>query len=370
MLERDVRMSMDSRSFLHLRTRTRPSAAAPGALQLLRKFCARITPAWEWGTDGVFLDMTGTGRLYGHGLDGLVRVCRDARDHFDLRSAGAGPTSLAARLASLTAGRSSAPGVFAVAPGSVAAFLSLFPIDLLPARVSETDRLRALGVRTLGDLQDIPRPLLKAVFGPAGPHLADEACGLVRRPLRRGSEPRGGSILVVGVQLDRPLTSRAGLSALRRALAIRALTICPDGPAARKRWILIARWSDKGRASASLAGVGPDGSLATWLGLLERLWDRLPQRRRGPICLELRAGEGVESGPRQGCLFPFDEAGHRLAVALRRIRLQGDDSLGSASESLLVAWGTRWYGGSSGEVFPTREAASGRGLVDASCQDE
>ena len=360
---------MDSRAILHLRTRTRPSTGDSGTIWRLREFCSRITPAWEWAVDGVFLDLTGTERLYGRGLDGLACVCRDARGTFDLRCAGAGPTSLAARLASLAACRTSAPGVLAVSPGSVAAFLSFFPIDLLPARNSETDRLRSLGVRTLGDLQDIPRPLLKAVFGPVGSRLADEASGLASRPLRRGDEPRGGSELVVGVRLDRPLTSRVGLSALRRAMAVRVLTSCPGGPGGRERWILIARWSDGARASASLSEVGATGTLVAWLTLLERLWDRLPRRRRGPVRLELRAGGRTGSGSRQGCLFPEDEAEHRLAEALRRIRSGGRDSLGPASESLLAAWGASWYGSTSGEASAVRKAASGRGLVDASCQD-
>ncbi|MBU8871929.1 MAG: hypothetical protein KOO60_13765 [Gemmatimonadales bacterium] len=360
---------MDNRTLLHLRTRTRPSTTGSGAIRQLREFCSRITPAWEWGVDGLFLDMTGTERLYGRGLDGLVRVCRDACGHMDLRCAGAGPTLLAARLASLIACRSSIPGFFAVSSGSVASFLALFPIDLLPSSNSETERLRTLGVRTLGDLQHIPRPLLKAVFGPTGAHLADEACGLVSPPLQRGDEPCGGSVLVVGVCLDRPLTSDVGLSALRRAMAVRALTVCPDGPAGRARWILVSRWSDNGRASASVIGVGSDGTLAAWRGLLEKLWAKLPRRRRGPVRLELRADGRVGLGPRQACLFPADEAEHRLTEALRRIRLADDDSIGPASESLLAAWGACWYGGSSGEGSVVPGAASGMGLVDGPCQD-
>ena len=366
-------MVMGSRAILHLRTCARPAATDPATGRRLREFCSRITPVWEWAVDGVFLDLTGTERLYGRGLDGLVRVCREAGGQFALRCAGAAPTSLAARLASLAASRLSVPGVLTVSPGSVAAFLALFPVDLLPARSSETERLRSLGVRTLGDLQCLPRPLLTAVFGPVGSRLADEASGLACRPLQGRDQPRSGSVLVVGVRLDRPLTSRAGLSALRGSMAMRALTACPGGPAGSGRWILTARWSDGGSAAASLAGAGTGGTLAAWLGLLERLWGRLPRRRRGPVRLELRAdgraGGRAGSISRQGSLFPEDGAQQRLAETLRRIRLAGQDSLGPASESLLAAWGACWYGGSSGDAAVSRDAASGRGLVDDTCQD-
>ena len=40
------------------------------------------------------------------------------------------------------------------------------------------------------------------------------------------------------------------------------------------------------------------------------------------------------------------------------------------SKSLLATRCGRWYGTASGEADAVQEAASGTGLVDASCQDE
>ena len=154
---------------------------------------------------------------------------------------------------------------------------------------------------------------------------------------------------------------------------MRALTACPGGPAGRERWILIARWADGGSASAVRAGSGTDGTLADWLGLMERLWSRLPDRRRGPVRLELRAAGRSVTGPRQGSLFPGQEAEYRLAETLRTIRRKGMEFLCPASESLLATWGASWYGGPFGESPREgswdRDSASGRGLVDAPCQD-
>lgn len=151
---------MAGRVLLHLRSAPGPAAAAADA------FCARITPRWEAVAGGLLLDLTGTARLYGRGLDGLARVCREARRCFDLPAAGAGGSPLCARLAAWTAARVAPGCVLTVPAGSASAFLARFPLEVLDAQPTAVGRLRELGVRTLGDLQAVPRPCCRRCSAP------------------------------------------------------------------------------------------------------------------------------------------------------------------------------------------------------------
>jgi hypothetical protein len=337
---------MAPRSILHLRFFGPDSKEPAEKSGALAELCRRITPTWVLKPHGAYLDLTGTERMYGRGLDGLEHVSLLARDVGGIRATGAGPTRLAARLASLTASRSGG-GLFSVTPGMASVFLQAFPVEFLPASYSITRRLHQLGVRTLGDLQIVPPDLLKAIFGESGRRLAREAWGRPSGLSQTGPGTKGGENLplelVVGVGLSRPISSAPVGSALRRGLAVRALTWCPGGPGSRGKWRLTGFWPEGRRGSTTVRGPANPG-WQSWLGLVELLWLRLPHRRKGLVGLELRAQPEVEAYPSQGNLFPDDEADCRLAEAMRRVRLGSGSSVGSASENLLSGWGAVWYG--------------------------
>jgi hypothetical protein len=308
-------------------------------------------------SDGALVDISGTDRLYGPGLGGVEVLCRRAGG----LAAGVGPTVLSARLASRLA-QGWGGGFFAVSEGSVSAFLARFPVGCLPARPDEIHRLGQLGVRTCGDLQAVPRELLRAVFGERGPELADEAAGrggrALRRKMGRDRDAASGLELVAGVTLARPLDARRGETALRRGLALRGLALCPAGPATRSSWRLTVTWPGRGGDQAFVRSVGGAG-WAAWTGLLDLLWRRLPRRRTGLVGAELHAGPDRARTVEQGSLFPADEDDRRLAGALAAIRRAPGGRLALGGEGLLRAWGARWFG--PGEDISRR----GRGLVDA-----
>lgn len=337
---------MAPRSILHLRFIGPDSKEPDEKSGALAELCRRTTPAWVLKPHGAYLDLTGTERLYGRGLDGLEHISRLAADVGGIRATGAGPTRLAARLASLTAARAGG-GLFSVAPGMASVFLQAFPVDFLPASPSVTRRLHQLGVRTLGDLQVVPPVLLKSVFGESGCRLGREAWG--RSPglteKETGSSGSGSFPfeIVVGVGLSRPVSSLQLGAALRRGLAVRAMTGCPGGPASRGNWRLTGFWAESRRASSTIPGPAHPG-WNSWLGLVELLWRRLPHRRKGMVGLELRAQSSVGAFSVQGNLFPDDEADCRLAEVMRRVRLKSGPRLGPACEDLLSARGAVWYG--------------------------
>lgn len=303
---------------------------------LQREFCTRITPVWETTTHGVLLDLGGMERLHGPWAAGAGAVCGLARAEFPVWSAGLASSPLAAKLASLVGGMGHGQQLYAVPEGSVPSFLAGFSIHVLSPRFDEISRLRSLGVRTLGDLQTLPKDLLAAVFGPVGAQLAQEASGLHSEVLgqdRSRSEPWP----VAKIRFAKPLVSRVGEKALRRSLAIRALCSV-GGPG---RWFLRVEWSSGARARVSHSGPRSE-SWPDWLGMMDGLWDKLPAHRQGVCELELLFRGSAGGFSRQMSLFDNPDEESDLSQAMVHIRQKFDSSFAPASEALLQQWGACW----------------------------
>lgn len=326
----------------------------------LTEFCARWTPTWEAAAGGVWLDLTGTGRLFGRGSDGAVRVCRQARALWGAVGAGAGGQPLVARLAARLAAVLWPDRLLLVPPGSETAFLAFFPLDVLAGRFpAEIARLRQFGVRTLGDLQSIPGALLTATFGAGGSVLADICRGEPQLRLRSGRPVLPRSDLVVRAVWRRPLAGQAAESALRRALARRAMLACAGGPGPGLAWLLRVTWTGGDRTEVATIGRGLDTWLA-WLALIDDLWHRLPRRRRGLVALELRA---QSRGPTavQPELFG-DPAEDRRAALTAAWRRRVGQRLGFASEAILAGWNIRWRMPVAATTTSARQGAGRPGI--------
>jgi len=304
----------------------------------------RWTPAWEWGDGGIYLDLTGTGRLLGRGTDGPARVCRELARPWLSVAGGAAPSRLAAYLAALLAAgwgerARGAGALLDVTPGRVASFLAPFSVRVLADRHPVGIRLlERRGVRTLGDLQQVPPALLASILGAEGARIAAEAAGRECRPLlSHCPEERA----VVGLRLARPLSGTAPRAALLRALALRALLACPEGPGAWSVWTLRAWRGGAEDAATAVPAPASGGALEDWLALLHALWRRLPARRVGLTALRLLAGPRRRE-PRQLELFAAGAEGTRLADAWRRVEARAPRALRLATERLLSGWGVVW----------------------------
>jgi hypothetical protein len=305
--------------------------------------CERWTPSWEWADGGVYLDLTGTGRLHGRGLDGPARVCREMAPVWPRIAGGVAPTPLAAALASALAAvwddlRTRRPGaLLGVAPANVAAFLAPFSVGVLSADHPVAVRLlQRRGVRTLGDLQQVPPALLASLLGAEGARIAAEVAGQAGRALcaRAPAEKT-----VVGLRLSRPLSGAGPRAALLRAVARRALLACLPGAGAWSAWTLRVR---RGRIEDVATAVAPareGGALEDCERLLDDLWRRLPPRRAGVTALRLAAG-ARRPQPAQPELFADD--GSRLADAWRRVEARAPRALRLGGEALLERWGPIW----------------------------
>jgi len=131
--------------------------------------------------DEAYVDLTGTERLFGP----VVRTARtlQARVRAELAlgiSVGLATNKLVAKVAS---DHEKPAGFTVVRPGEEQAFLAPLPVERLPGvGPALLAQLRDRGVKTVGDLVQVPETLLRLSFGRWGELLARRA---------RGEDPRG-----------------------------------------------------------------------------------------------------------------------------------------------------------------------------------
>jgi DNA polymerase-4 len=143
------------------------------------------------GLDEAFLDVSGSRALFGSALEIATQLRRRISDDLALAcSVGAGPSKLVAKLASKAAkplasrsGPVPGRGAVVVSEEDVLGFLWPIPVGALwgvgPASV---ERLRKLGVATVGELASLPAEALAAALG--------RSSGQVLYELAWGRDPR------------------------------------------------------------------------------------------------------------------------------------------------------------------------------------
>src|SRR5690242_15341750 len=159
--------------------------AAHHALQQCVLPCA---PAWESIRPGsLFLDFTGTRRLFGPPIDTATRLGRQlTRQHGWHSVIGLAASKLVSQLAATTLKRP--PQVLWIHPGSEPPFLAPLSSMLLPglSRTSTSpvmQRLEDLNLRTLGAIASVPLAQLETVFGASAALLHNWALGIDPSPL-------------------------------------------------------------------------------------------------------------------------------------------------------------------------------------------
>jgi DNA polymerase IV len=165
-------------------------AVSERVMGIFRSFTPLVEPI---SLDEAFLDVTAARRAQGDGAT-IARRIRDevlAREGLTC-SVGVAPSKMLAKLASEAAkpgasadGPVPGEGVHVIVPGEELEFLHPLPARALwgvgPATVH---RLERLGVRTIGDIADLPEDTLVATLGAAhGRHLAQLARGVDPRPV-------------------------------------------------------------------------------------------------------------------------------------------------------------------------------------------
>ncbi len=162
------------------------AAVSRQVMAILADFTSLVEPV---SIDEAFLDVTGSGRLFGSGRAIATRIKARIRDELRLpASVGIASNKFVAKVAS---DLEKPDGLVTVQAGDEAVFLAPLPIARLwgVGRVTAT-QLEALGIRTIGQLATTPASALIARFGPGAAELIPLAEGRDDRPVTPFAPPK------------------------------------------------------------------------------------------------------------------------------------------------------------------------------------
>ncbi len=151
--------------------------------EVLRRYAPLIEPRWY---GHAFLDVTGTGRLFGPARDLAERIRREARARMGLPlSIGVATNKLVSEAAATVVKEEDARALLLeVVGGGEAPFLAPHPVEILPdvpPRIRT--RLDEYRLERIGEVAALGEPQLCAVFGPPGRGLLARARGIDPRPV-------------------------------------------------------------------------------------------------------------------------------------------------------------------------------------------
>lgn len=167
----------------------------------IHEIFARYTPLVEGiALDEAFLDVRFAMRLFGPPPEIAARVRREVAAEVGLScSVGVAATKFVAKLASEAAkpraslqGTVPGRGIVVVEPGEELGFLHPMPVEALwGVGPATAQRLRRLGLTTVGQLAAVPQSVLESAVGRAhGRHLHQLAWGIDPRPVTPNQAPK------------------------------------------------------------------------------------------------------------------------------------------------------------------------------------
>lgn len=157
-----------------LQTASREFEAARGDLKALTLWCERFTPfAAVDPPDGIMLDITGCAHLFG-GEEKMLAGLAERLHGFHLQARIAGADTPGAAFAVARFGRSRGQ---VVPPRAQKDRLASLPVAALRVEPRLADQLGKLGLKTIGQLYDMPRAPLAARFGESLLRRLDQALG-------------------------------------------------------------------------------------------------------------------------------------------------------------------------------------------------
>ncbi|WP_243373460.1 DNA polymerase IV [Geotalea sp. SG265] len=150
----------------------------------LTELSEEFTPVVEPAQGRIFLDVTGSRRLFGPARDVAARLEKVIENKLGLEAkAGTGTNKLVSRIAADVLPE---PGVYDVFQGSERSFLAPFPLSVLPGigECREQALLRDLNLQRVEQLAALAVPQLRLAVGPFATLLHDRACGIDRSPVQ------------------------------------------------------------------------------------------------------------------------------------------------------------------------------------------
>ncbi|MFC1867469.1 DNA polymerase IV [Thermodesulfobacteriota bacterium] len=152
--------------------------------QLLAKAVAQYTPIWEPSRPGhVYMDVTGTERLWGRAKDAACRIRREVRNNLSLPGAvGVAGNKMVSNIASRVM---PSEGVLDVDHGKESAFMAPLRVDFLPGigRVRRRILLEELKISLIRAVAVLDMRNLKLVFGRQAWVIHQRALGIDLTPV-------------------------------------------------------------------------------------------------------------------------------------------------------------------------------------------
>jgi len=280
--------------------------------------------------DEAFLDVGGLRAISGTPTEIAVRLRAEVRERVGLPiTVGVARTKFLAKVAS---GVAKPDGLLVVPPEGELAFLHPLAVERLWGVGPVTaDKLRARGVRTVGEVARLGEPTLVSLVGQAaGRHLHALAHNRDPRPVDTGRRRRS-----IGSQraLGRSPRSPEDLDAVLIGLGERVTRRMRSAGRAGRTVVLRLRFDDFSRASRSHTLAWPTAHTATILATARALLHTaMPMIERQGVTLVGVAVANLDDSGYIQLTLPFDrQAGSALDAALDQVRERfGSDAIGRA----------------------------------------
>jgi DNA polymerase-4 len=277
--------------------------ASNAICRILGEFSPLLEPS---GYGHAYVDITGTGRLFGPARDTAWRLQTEIRNRLRLEASfGVAANKMVSRIAAVVI---KPVGLQDVRPGDERSFLSPFPVRLLPGVGPRTvEQLSELNIGLIRDLAAVELEHLTLAFGRLGFALHERALGIDNTPVYP-------PIAVPAIEQERILPEDTNdLALLRRSL----FELC-EAAANRLRTDrlragrlqLRVRYSDYREDIGRERLAPPTQSTAALRAHAAPLLERTVSRRTRvrSLCLQLA---NLASGPAQLELFPDPQAERR-----------------------------------------------------------
>lgn len=297
-------------------------------LNLLRSFSPSVEP---YSIDEAFVDMTGTGRLWGDHVEAARRMQKRIEEELGFTvNIGISTNKVLAKMAS---DFSKPRGLHTLFPQEIPAKLWPLPVGkLFFAGPAAERKLHTLGIRTIGELAGTDPGVLKAHLKKQGEILYHFAHG--RGDLDVGKAPCGqkgyGNSVTLPFDAADMDTARLTLLALAETLGMR---LRMAGVRAGRVCVSLRRWDFSGlthqRTLASPVNTARELYEAA-VSLLEEMWDGEALRQLGIYAGKIQRDQGV----RQLNLFDSMDYSREeeLEKAVDQVRLRhGLDSVKRAA---------------------------------------
>jgi DNA polymerase IV len=280
--------------------------------------------------DEAFLDVGGLRAISGTPTEIAIRLRAEVRERVGLPiTVGVARTKFLAKVAS---GVAKPDGLLVVRPDGELAFLHPLPVERLWGVGPVTaGKLRARGVRTVGEVARLGEPTLVSLVGQAaGRHLHALAHNRDPRPVDTGRRRRS-----IGSQraLGRSPKTPDDLDAVLIGLVERVTRRMRSAGRAGRTVVLRLRFDDFSRASRSHTLPWPTAHTATILATARALLlTAMPMIERQGVTLVGVAVANLDDSGYIQLTLPFDrQAGSALDAALDQVRERfGSDAIGRA----------------------------------------